>query len=261
MFSTLFESSILQSKAARSSLSKLPGRLVGNSPSAKAGEYLESYSQCILNRQIDIFDDTLLLLENGRIGSACAVSRGMIESYAFSKLLGEKVSRILVSKSGQESVDACLDVTLKFTNSSRFKQSEQKKVANNVFDIADHHFTSEAIERLLNSLAASEHVINALRALFAGEMEHTSLKESQLEMTYDILSEWVHPSQTSIFHQYTPETHLVPTSHGVVSIFDSAKLNCARALHFITDSSNIHHWLVNLSKEITDRSVATGFDG
>ncbi|MCR6625814.1 hypothetical protein H4W19_12685 [Pseudoxanthomonas mexicana] len=261
MLSEILDSSLLQAKAARSSLKKLPSRIVGRSPSAKAGEYLENYSQCLINRQIDIFDDTLLLLENERIASACALSRGMIETYAFSRLLGEKISKILDSKSGQESVDACIDITLKFTNSSRFKQSEQKRVASNIFDIADYHLTDEAIKRLLNSLATSEHVLNALRELYADEMKHTNMKESQFEITYDILSEWVHPSQTSIFHQYTSEAHLVPTSYGMVSILDGAKLNCARAMQFIIESKEIHQWLIHLSKEMTKRSVAADSSG
>jgi hypothetical protein len=247
--------SLSQAKTARAALSKNAGRVVGRLLDAPAGAYLENYAQCLLNRQIDIFDDALFLLEGGRIASACAISRGLIETNAFAKLLGSKVAETLVSRTGPESVDACLTTVLQFTNSSRFKQTEQKKVAKGIFDIDDYQFTEQASTRLLNSLATSEHVLDALRALFKEEMNHTGRKESGFEFSYDILSEWVHPSQTSIFHQYTPETHLIPTSVGPVHLHDAARLHCVRALHFITDSESVHTWLLELAKEISRRSV------
>lgn len=261
MINEAVHEALSQAKSARASLSKKPGRLVGRLQSASTGAYLENYAQCLLNRQIDIFDDALFLLENGRIASACAISRGFIETYAIARLLGEKLSKTLMNKSGPDSVDACLTTILQFTNSSRIKQTEQKKVAEGIVDIKDYEFTEQAMHRLLNSLATSKHVLDALRALFKDEMNHTGSKESQFEFTYDVLSEWVHPSQTSIFHQYTPETHLSPSSMGPIHLHDMARLHCARALQFITDSHNVHTGLLKMAEEISRRSPDQSTNG
>jgi hypothetical protein len=250
----IIHEALSESKSARASLTKSPGIIVGNLTDASLGTYLTNYSQCLLNRQIDIFDDTLLLLENNRIPSACVISRAMIETYAFAKSLGNSITKILDSKSGQDSVEACIEVILKFTNSSRIKETEQKKLSKGIFRIDGYQFTEEAKDRMLNALATSEHVMNALRAFFKEEIEHTGDKESQFEIVYDGLSEWVHPSQTSVFHNYVPETHLTPTSAGEIHLYDAARLQCIRALHFITDSERIHTWLVSLAGELTLRS-------
>lgn len=255
MFNELATDSLFEAKDARASLCICTGVIVGQSSSSSPGAYLTNYSQCLLNRQIDIFDDAILLLENNRIPSACAISRAMIETYAFAKFLGYTLLKALEKKSGNECANECLKIILKFTNSSRFKETEQKKVAKGIVSINDYKFTPQAKHRLVNGLAASEHVMNALRSLFTEEMKHTGHKESQFEMTYDGLSEWVHPSQTSIFHNYVPDTHVVPTSLGDTHIYDVARLQCARALHFITDSNNIHSWLCEIAHEIDCRST------
>ncbi|VTR28915.1 Uncharacterised protein [Serratia fonticola] len=72
-----------------------------------------------------------------------------------------------------------------------------------------------------------------LRDLYKDEMEQTKQKESHFEQVYDILSEWVHPSQTSIYHYYVPETHLVPTSIGMVHVHDSGKLALCESIAFL----------------------------
>jgi Family of unknown function (DUF5677) len=243
-----------ESKRVRALLSKRDGVLVERQPNPPAGAYLENYSRCLLNRQIDIFDDTVLLLENGRIPSACVISRAMIETFAFAKQLANSISIILDSKSGTESVNTCIDLTLKYTNSSRFKETEQKKVSKSIFALNDYQFTTQARVRMENSLATSEHVMNALRSLYKEEMEHTGRNESQYELVYDALSEWVHPSQTSVFHNNVPETHGIPTSVGVTQLYDVACLQCVRALHFLTNSEKIHCNIVGLANEITQRA-------
>ncbi len=246
-----------QAKKARASLCKKPGIVAGTVFEASPGLYLRNYSQCLLNRQLDIFDDATLLLDNDRIPSACIVSRVMSETYAFAKFLGNTLVKILDKTHGQKSVDDCTNTILRFTNSSRLKETEQKKMFNGIFGLDDYQFTEQAKDRMRLSLAESEHVMNALRSLFKEEIEHTGGNESQLELVYDSLSEWVHPSQTSIFHNYVPDTHLVPTSHGETHLYDVARLQCVRALHFITDSETVHTWLLGLADDIDLRSKRT----
>lgn len=253
MFKELIEQSLNEAKAARAALNKVNGVVVGKMHNPDQGLYLANYANLLMNRQIDIFDDALLLLENERYQTACVVSRGMIETHAFSRLLNKKVEKILTNQSGRESVDKALDVILGFTNSSRFKKSEQEKIQKGVFDPNDYMFTEETKHRFENLLAVIQHVMNALRDLYEDEMKQTKGRESDFELTYDILSEYVHPSQTSIYQYYTPETHLVPTSVGNIHAYESAQIQCARALHFILDAKNQHYWSSQLADEMTKR--------
>lgn len=253
MYKELIEQSFIEAKAARAELSKVDGVVVGKVSNNHQGLYLSNYSNLLMNRQIDIFDDALLLLERERYQAACVISRGMIETHAFSRLLNKKVEKILSKQTGRESVDKAIDVILGFTNSSRFKKSEQEKIQKGVFDPNDYMFTEQAKHRFENLLSVSQHVMKALRELYDDEMEQTKHKESQFEMTYDVLSEHVHPSQTSIFHYYTPETHMIPTSQGPIHAYEAAKLQCARALHFIVDAKNQHSWSSQLADEMTKR--------
>lgn len=247
---------LLEAKEARANLTKRLGVIVGEVPEAERGRYLANYADCLLNRQIDIFDDSLLLLENDRVASACIVSRGMIETYAFANFLAATLAKTLNEKQGKESAEQCLEIVLRFTNSSRFKETEQKKLSKGVFSVEDYAFTAQARNRMESSLASSEHVMNALRALYKEELEHTGKKESQFEITYDALSEWVHPSQTSIFLNYVPATHLIPTSQGLVHLHDGARTHCVQALHFIVGSKDIHEWLARMAREISLRYSA-----
>ncbi|MEJ6654684.1 MAG: DUF5677 domain-containing protein [Pseudomonas sp.] len=255
MFKEAIEKSLKEAKTAREELRHRPGFVVGNLGSSDKGLHLSNYANCLLNRQLDIFDDSIFLLENDRVPSACTISRGMIETYAFSKLLSKNIAKILSAKSGEESVEDSLKVIVNFTNSSRLKESEQKKISKGIYDPKDYVFTEEAKHRFENMLAGSEHVMNALRDLYKDEITHTKGKESQFEITYDSLSEWVHPSQTSIFHNYVPDTHNIPTSIGILHLYDGARMSCARALHFIVDSKNIYDWTIELADEITRRGA------
>lgn len=247
------EQSLKEAKAARSKITKKPTTFIGIESPEDYGLYLKNYANCLLNRQIDIFDDSVFLLKHKKIPSACTVSRGMIETYAFSKLLSHKIAKILTNKKDKESTEACIELILAFTNSSRAKQNEQEKLKNGTFKLEDYHFTNQAKNRMENMLASSEHVMNALRALYKEELDHTKAAESGFEQAYDILSEWVHPSQTSIFHNYVEETHIIPTSFGNIHFLDSAIASCVRALHFITDSMNIYNWTNKLADELSVR--------
>lgn len=242
-----------ESQKAREKLSHKPGAMIANKKTKNKGDFLSNYANCLLNRQIDIFDDAMLLLNNQRTPSACTISRGMIETYAFSRLLFTKVAKVINNQSGPESVDKSLKLILAFINSSRFKEEEQKKIKNGIYDPNDYSFTEQTKHRFENMLASSEHVMNALRDLYKEEMKHSQEKESTLELIYNALSEWVHPSQTSIFHNYVPETHQIHSSLGNVHLFDGARHNCALALHLITDSLNVYNSTLELADEITRR--------
>ncbi|CTY97899.1 DUF5677 domain-containing protein [Escherichia coli] len=254
MYKELIEQRLNEAKAARAALSKINGVIVEKTYNPDRGLYLVNYANLLMNRQIDIFDDALLLLENERYQSACIVSRGMIETHAFSRLLNKKVEKILTTQNGHASVDNAIEVILNFTNSSRFKKSEQEKIQKEVFDPNDYMFTEEAKYRFENLLAVSMHVMTALRELYKDEMKQTNQMESDFELTYDILSEYVHPSQTSIYHYYTPETHLVPTSVGNIHTYVHAQLQCVRALLFILEAKSQHYWSTQLANEMTKRA-------
>ncbi|HED3555850.1 TPA: hypothetical protein R4160_004869, partial [Enterobacter hormaechei subsp. xiangfangensis] len=101
-YKELIESSLLEAKTARDKLSKVEGIVVGNLNNPDLGIYLSNYANLLMNRQIDIFDDSMLLLEHERYQSACIVSRGMIETHAFSRLLNKKIEKILLNQSGEE---------------------------------------------------------------------------------------------------------------------------------------------------------------
>ncbi|HHZ3220618.1 TPA: hypothetical protein ACWCGA_000001, partial [Escherichia coli] len=141
MYKELIEQRLNEAKAARAALSKINGVIVEKTHNPDRGLYLVNYANLLMNRQIDIFDDALLLLENERYQSACIVSRGMIETHAFSRLLNKKVEKILTTQNGHASVDNAIEVILNFTNSSRFKKSEQEKIQKEVFDPNDYMFT------------------------------------------------------------------------------------------------------------------------
>lgn len=183
------EKNLLEAKSARDNLSKVDGIVVGRKLNPDLGLYLSNYANLLMNRQIDIFDDSMLLLGNSRIQAACIISRGMIETHAFSRLLNKKLEKTLSNYTGSEGVDKALDIILKFTNSSRFKKNEQEKIKKGIFDPNDYMFTDETKYRFSNFLSVSQHVADALKELYADEKEQTKHNESQFELIYDALSE------------------------------------------------------------------------
>lgn len=237
-------------KSARKQLAKQDVWLIEQDASATPGDFLRIFSGCLLNRQIDIFDDTILLLQSDRVQAACTVSRAMIETSAFGNHLYSKVERALGSGISRDAVDAALQLVIKFTNSSRYKVNEQEKVAKGRYSLDDYVFTVQARERMAMGLAASEHVMNALREFYKEEKNITGSVESRFEMAYDILSEWVHPSQTSVFHHYVKETQAIPSSIGDVNLFDAARFHCSVALYLIVDASNRYEWAQALAKDM-----------
>ena len=252
MLKKISESQLKEAKLARKKMDKKPTRLLKGTNICDVGVYLENYANCLVNRQIDIYDDSIFLLENNRIASACAISRGMIETYAISRLLFNKIADILEKHSDKEKIEKSEEIILKFTNSSRIKENEQNKVKKGKIKLEDYHFTEEAKYRMLNELGSSEHVMNALRALYKEELKSTNKELSSHEVVYDILSEWVHPSQTSIFHNYVKETHLTPCSLGNIDLNTSAIAVCSQALHFITDTMNVYNMTIKLAEILSD---------
>lgn len=248
------EMALNQARDGRAALSKVKPVLVGKSALAPASAYLRSFAGCILNRHIDVYDDAILLLNNERYQAACMVGRAMIETYAFAGYFYGKLSKLLCSEDCHSVTEDALDLILKFTNSSRYKVGEQERLSKGVFSLDDYSFTAQAIERMSMGLAGSEHVMNALRELYKAEKKHLSSVESPTELTYDILSEWVHPSQTSLFHHYVEETHDIPTSVGNVKFFDHAILQCATAIRFIAGAGDHCRWAMELADEMDRRA-------
>ncbi|HFG7647348.1 TPA: hypothetical protein ACGIMR_000718 [Salmonella enterica subsp. enterica serovar Javiana] len=73
MFKELIEQSLNEAKAARAALNKVNGVVVGKMHNPDQGLYLVNYANLLMNRQIDIFDDALLLCSNYRAGSSTGV--------------------------------------------------------------------------------------------------------------------------------------------------------------------------------------------
>lgn len=233
-------------KVSRGLLKKKEVHFLGQYVGVPPGEYFKNYAAALLNRQIDVFDDALFLLEANRIPAACVVSRGMIEAYAVAQYSTEEVRKILLSDSKDSAVEKSLEKTLAFINSSRFKKTEQDKYAKGVFSLDDYQFTSEAKDRIVNATATAVHVQNALRYMYAREMEETGKKESRHELYYDGLSEWVHPSQTSLWHCYAGDVHMIETSLGKLHVHDVAMSAAVYALHFITASHGIYTYMLSV---------------
>lgn len=219
-----------ESSAVRKTMSKRPVAFLGVLPTGIERDYAKNFSSMINNRCMDIFDDAKLLITNQRLSSACVIARGMIETYAFGKGALEAVAATLAAK-GSSAAEASM---IKIINSSFYKVKEQKSFKAGKFDLKDYHFTEEAKRRIANSEADIVKISEQLQNMFKDEMKVTGRKESRLEMTYDALCEWTHPSQTSLFHAYCPDTHAVPTSLGNVNFWDAARNHCVNGLHFIT---------------------------
>jgi len=111
---------------------------------------------------------------------------------------------------------------------------EQKRLSKGTFDAEDYHFTQQALDRMANEEAAAKHILNALRHVFQLEIDATGRQESVLELLYEQLSEWTHPSQTSLFHAFAEDTWQIETSVGVVSLWDGARMGCAQAMHLVS---------------------------
>lgn len=204
-------------------------RYSGPSGRQYAGIVYLNYSRTISNRMLSLYDDCVLLLRDERTASGCVIARCILETFAVGHFAHFEVTKAYES----DGADAAHRVVLEYVNSSRIKVEEQKRLKKNKFSAKDYHFTKQALDRMQKEEAAAKHIMNALRHLFRLEMDGTKQPESQLEFVYEVLSEWTHPSQTSLMHAFTRETWNVPTSVGPISIWDAAISGCSHALFCI----------------------------
>jgi hypothetical protein len=247
----LSEKALAEAKAARAKLRKQEVVFVGNAANPEGGKYLSNYAAGLLNRQMDIFDDCILLLQHDRIPAACVLSRGMIETYALAMYAAHTIKDILTKDESAAGAELAVQKTIAFTNSSRFKVTEQKRFKKGVFTLDGYTFTEEAKQRLQLGLATNEQITNALLHLYDAEMKETDRTESRFQLLYGLLSEWVHPSQTSLWHNYAHETQSILTSIGNVQVHDAAKNYCAQALHFMTATDDMYQHMVEMADAIS----------
>lgn len=85
-------------KAIRKNMITKQCIIVSNLDNPKVKDYLINFTNCCYNRMLDIFDDTIYLLDKKRIPSACTISRAMIETHAFLVLTIDNVNKILEKK-------------------------------------------------------------------------------------------------------------------------------------------------------------------
>jgi len=255
----LTEIRLERSRAARALLEKINVRSLRNEQSPSAGDFFANLAAGLLNRQVDIFDDAMFLIDNNRIGSACVISRGMIEAYALAHFAVEEVTRAFAAAPEGSRAETAVEMTLKFTNSSRFKKSEQEKLKKGIFKLQDYKFTVEAQQRMLAELGNSVHVHNALRYLYQRQKEETQAKESTHELVYDALSEWVHPSQTSVWLAYAQDAQIVETSLGKITHWEAAMNYCTEALSFITATKDIYLHMLRVADIISATGSSENF--
>ena len=222
-------------KISRDKLQKKQCIIVSELPNPTVKNYLLNFTNCCYNRMIDIFDDTLFLLDNNRIQAACTISRAMIETFAFLTFTVNKVkNEIEQNNLNRENL---IKIILKSINSSRFKVKEQEKVEKNQLDMSNYTFTQQAIHRMTYKEAYTINVMTPLDKFFKQEIQNGKVSdlsdEAFMEQVYNLLSEWVHPSQISLFTHYVEETHKIATSLGIIDIMDHAKWLSIQALSLI----------------------------
>lgn len=239
-------------KASRAKLERLPVKIFRSS-STTAGELFGNFGNMILNRTIDLFDDAVLLLDHNRLYSACIIARCVMETHAVGMFSQNEMSKCVRAKD----IDAAKEKMLKFINSSRLKQEEQKSFKEGKFTSDDYHFTDEALTRMEAETAVSVHVLNSMRYMYQIELSQTNAKESKLEFVYNALSEMVHPSQGSLLHRYAKETHPVETSLGTIDVRVGKKGNCLKGLAFIQQANRLHNDIETLAEEL-DQIEADG---
>lgn len=208
-----------------------------------------NYSRTISNRMLSLYDDCVLLLREDRVASGCIIARCILETFAVGHFAQFEVTKAF--ESGR--VDAANEVVLAYVNSSRIKVEEQGRLKKGKFSARDYHFTKQALNRMEKEEAASKHIMNALRHLFKLEMEGTKQPESHLEFVYETLSEWTHPSQTSLMHAFTRETWDVPTSQGAISIWDAAIYGCSHALFCVAGLPELRTRMEGLAIQLGGR--------
>ena len=241
----LVRASLAESRAARSQLIKRNVVYYGKKPST-AGLHFINYASMVLNRKIDLFDDVIFMLEAKKLSSACILSRCVMETHAVGVYalveLEKHVKRYGATGAGEK--------VLRYINSSRFKVEEQKALKAGKFKLDEFHFTKEAKSRMEKEAAQSVHVLNAIRMLYRFEMEQTGKRESNIELTYNALSEWVDPSQTSLLHRYASEAQAIESSVGAISLRVRMKLECVTGINFIQVAGEIYETMRKLGNDL-----------
>jgi hypothetical protein len=245
IFRKMADESLAASEKARQRLTKKEVVYYGTRPST-AGLLFINYANMVNNRVIDLYDDTVFLLNNGRIPAACVIARCLMETHAVGLLACRDLERSLKNNG----LDGAGEVVLRFINSSRFKQEEQDKLKEGKFSLEDLHFTEEAKARMLQESAVSVHVMKAMRYLFELDMKETGNKESGLEIFYSTLCEWTHPSQTSLFHNYAPAAQKIQSRYGTVSLLEAARFSAVNGLRLIQSSENLYELMIGTGKAL-----------
>ena len=239
-------------KAARIEQVIRTERYAGPNGRHDSGTNYRNFSRTISNRMLSLYDDCELLITEDRISSACVLARCVIETFAVGHFAQFEIEKAL--KTGGP--DKAGRVILEYINSSRLKVEEQKRFKTMKFSASDYHFTEQALERMLKEEAAAKHIMNALRYLFRLEMNTTGRTESQLEFVYEALSEWTHPSQTSLMHAFTREAWDIPTSIGPVSLWDAALECCSDALCCLLDLPELTSQMHQLASQLSAKETA-----
>lgn len=240
-----FRATLVSSRTARSKLKKKEVVYYGKKPKT-AGLLFVNYAAMVLNRKIDLFDDVIFMLNAKKLSSACILSRCVMETHA----VGVYALVELEKHIQEHGASGANEKVLRYINSSRFKVDEQKGLKAGKFKLDDFHFTEEAKDRMERGTAQSVHVLNAMRMLYRFEMEQTGAKESIIELNYNALSEWVHPSQTSLFHRYATETQRIETSFGPVNLRTRMKLECVSGIMFIQEGGNNYEAMIKLGDDL-----------
>jgi hypothetical protein len=196
---------------------------------------------------LSLYDDCVLLLREDRTASACVLARCILETFAVGHFAQFEVAKSYESGGADKAGPVVLD----YVNSSRIKVEEQKRLKKNKFSLNDYHFTAEAVSRMQKEEAASKHIMNALRHLFQLQMEATGQTESALEFVYEVLSEWTHPSQTSLMHAFTKETWNVPTSAGSISVWDAARSACSHGVYCVAGLPELRTRMEALAQKLS----------
>ncbi len=248
------ESTLAEAKSVRRILKRpvvhfLGGRVDGDK------DYIVNFGSMIVNRAIDNFDDSIFLLDARRFPSACVIARGLIETIAYGHFTLHEVRK----EFEENGPDAANALVIKHTNSNFFKTKDQTALKKGVFELESHAFTDEAKARMLAEAAATVRVSKALAFTFKDEMAQTGEKESKLELVYDGLCEWTHPSQMSLFTYYADGGEMTPTSVGPVHVKQSAKLQCALGLKAIAFLPSLSSGYAELSSQVsTSKGATTG---
>lgn len=225
----------LAALGARAGMTKRLGRAYGRAAPGSAGQLFANFGRTVNNRVIDLFDDAVLLVDADRAASACILARCLMETHAVGMYALNEVTKAAEG----DDFDRIGKKVLAFVNSSRIKVDEQKSLKGGEYSLNDYYFTDEARERMLAEAAQGVHVLNAMRYMFEVEIKLTGHQESGNELTYRGLSEWVHPSQTSLLHHYVEDAQGVETSIGKVCMKDSRRRLCVSALALIQNTPSV----------------------